>query len=116
MLYEVITQTGIITADGDDWSQKGLGLRRFFGREGLGDPTKEAEKMITALAGHISRHAPDVDEVPIAAMIVFTSKNKDELNVSGSRIPAMHFSKVKGFLRQKGRGKPLPEADRNNFV
>jgi len=33
------------------------------------------------------------------------------LDVKGSRIPAMHFSKVKGFLKQKGKGGPLPEAE-----
>lgn len=106
-------QTGIIHAEGDKWSQKGLGFRRFFGQEGLGNPTREAEKMIAALAGYISREAPEIDEVPIAAMIVFTSKNKEELDVAGSRIPAMHYSKVKGFMKQQAKGKPLPEADYN---
>ena len=67
--------------------------------------------MIKALAGYISREAPIVEEVPIGAMIVFTSKNRDELDVSESRIPAMHYSKVKGFLRQKGKGDPLPPED-----
>lgn len=104
-------QIGIIHAEGDKWSQKGLGFRRFFGQEGLGNPTREAEKMVKSLAGFISQQAPEIEEVPIAAMIVFTSKNKDELDVSGSRIPAMHFSKVKGFLKQQGKGNPLPEAE-----
>jgi hypothetical protein len=111
IVFNLKYQTGIIRADGDNWSQKGLGFRRFFGQEGLGNPTKEAEKMVTALAGHISRNAPEVEEVPIGAMIVFTSKNQDELDVSGSRIPAMHYSKVKGFMRQQGQGKPLPQKD-----
>lgn len=106
-------QTGIIRADGDKWSQKGLGFRRFFGQEGLGNPTNDAEKMIKALAGYISRHAPDIEEVPIGAMIVFTSKNRDELDVSESRIPAMHYTKVKGYLRQQGKGDPLPEDQYN---
>jgi hypothetical protein len=111
IVFDLKYQTGIIRADGDNWSQKGLGFRRFFGQEGLGNPTKETEKMVTALAGHISRHAPEVEEVPIGAMIVFTSKNQDELDVSESRIPAMHYSKVKGFLRKQGQGKPLPKEE-----
>lgn len=111
IVFNLKYQTGVIRADDDRWSQKGLGFRRFFGQEGLGNPTREAEKMIRALAGHISRNAPDVEEVPIGAMIVFTSKNQDELDVSGSRIPAMHYSKVKGFLRQQGKGDPLPKED-----
>jgi hypothetical protein len=111
IIFNLKYQTGVIRADGDRWSQKGLGFRRFFGQEGLGNPTREAEKMVRALAGHISREAPEVEEVPIGAMIVFTSKNQDELDVAGSRIPAMHYSKVKGFLRQQGKGDPLPQAD-----
>ena len=110
IVFALKYQTGVIRADGDRWSQKGLGFRRFFGQEGLGNPTKDAEKMVTALAGYISRNAPDIEEVPIGAMIVFTSKNRDELDVSGSRIPAMHYSKVKGFLKQQGKGEPLPQA------
>jgi len=102
-------QTGVIRADGDKWSQKGLGFRRFFGQEGLGNPTNESEKMIKSLAGFISHQAPDIEEVPIGAIIVFTSKNRDELDVSGSRIPAMHYTKVKGYLRQQGKGAPLPQ-------
>lgn len=111
IVFNLKYQTGIIRADGDNWSQKGLGFRRFFGQEGLGNPTTEAEKMVTALAGYISREAPEVDEVSIGAMIVFTSKNQDELDVKGSRIPARHYSKVKGFLKQQGPGKPLAKED-----
>ena len=44
-------------------------------------------------------------------MIVFTSKNIKNLDVADSNIPAMHFSKVKGFLKQKGITDPLPKND-----
>lgn len=111
IVFALKYQTGVIRADGDKWSQKGLGFRRFFGQEGLGNPTRDAESMVKSLAGYIGRQAPEIDEVPIAAMIVFTSKNKDELDVKGSRIPAMHYSKVKGFLKQKGKGASLSEAE-----
>jgi hypothetical protein len=111
IVFNLKYQTGVIRAEGDKWSQKGLGMRRFFGQESLGNPTREAEKMIRALAGFISRNAPEVEEVPIGAMIVFTSKNRDELDVGESRIPAMHYSKVKGFMRRQGKGKPLPQED-----
>ena len=65
--------------------------------------------MIAALASYIREHAPEVDEVPIGALIVFTSKDIKNLDVKGSSIPAMHYSKVKGFLKQKGLGKSLPK-------
>ena len=54
-----------------------------------------------------SYYAPEVDEVPIAAMIVFTSKNMADLDVAEADFPAMHASKVKGFLRKEGVGEPL---------
>ena len=56
-------------------------------------------------------YAPDIEELDIGAMIVFTSKNIKSLDVKNSTIPAMHYSKVKGFLRQKGQGDPLPKND-----
>ena len=102
-------QVGNISVVGDKWKQQGIGFRRFFGQEGLGNPSREAESMIEAMAGYIRKHAPSVEEVPIGAMIVFTSKEVDNLNTEESDIPAMHASKVKGFLRQKGKGDPLPQ-------
>ena len=104
-------QTGDISVTEDKWKQKGIGFRRFFGQEGLGNPAKEAETMIESLANYIRKYAPDVKELDIGAMIVFTSKNIKSLDVKDSTIPAMHYSKVKGFLRQKGQGDPLPKND-----
>ncbi len=104
-------QIGNISAVGDKWRQTGIGFRRFFGQEGLGNPAREADKMIGALASYIRKHIPDLEELPIAAMIVFTSKNIKNLDVAESSIPAMHFSKVKGFMRQKGVGEPIPMSD-----
>jgi hypothetical protein len=51
-----------------------------------------------------------VEEVPIGAMIVFTTKGVKNLDVKQSSIPAMHATKAKGFLRQQRR-ELLPEAD-----
>jgi hypothetical protein len=104
-------QVGNITADGDKWRQTGIGFRRFFGQEGLGNPAREADTMIKALATFVQKQAPELDELPIAAMIVFTTKDIKKLDVVESSIPAMHFSKVKGFMRQKGAGEPLPMSD-----
>jgi len=95
-------QVGNISAVEDRWTQKGIGFRRYFGQEGLGNPSKDAESAITAMANYIREHAPEIEEVPIAAMIVFTSKNIANLAVSEANFPAMHATKVKGFLRQKG--------------
>jgi hypothetical protein len=105
-------QTGRISADGDAWTQAGLGLRRFFGREGLGNPTREAEAQTAKLAEFLKKAAPDVAGVPIFPIIVFTAQNIENLDVKGSRIPAMHHSKLNTYLRQqKDKQKSLQRAD-----
>ena len=90
-------QKGEIYAEGDNWTQKGVGMRKYFGQEGLGNPSKEAEKLISSMANYIRKNAPDIEEVPMAPIIVFTSKDIESLDVKNSRIPAMHASKLKGL-------------------
>jgi hypothetical protein len=105
-------QSGNISvSDGDKWKQTGVGLRKYFGQEGLGNPTREAESMIEAMAAYINKHAPTVAELPMAALIVFTAKEIKKLDVADSRIPAMHHSKVKGYLKQQWSGKQIAEAE-----
>jgi hypothetical protein len=107
-------QAGNITADGDKWKQKGVGLRKFFGQEGLGNPTREAVIMIGNIAGYIRKHAPSVQDkdIPIAPLIVFTTKGLTTLDLKRSRIPAMHYTKVKGFLRQQRKqSQPMLQED-----
>lgn len=102
-------QGGEISVEGDKWRQKGLGMRRFFGQETIGNPTKEAEQSIRALASFIDKNAPEVDEVPIGALIVFTHVDQKSLNIEDTRIPAMHHSKVKSYLRRKRRTQSMPQ-------
>jgi hypothetical protein len=105
-------QTGRITVEGDKWRHSGVGLRRFFAQEGLGNPTREAESQVQALAGYIQKNAPGVGNIPIEPVIVFTAQNIEQLETKNSRIPAMHQSKLNGFLRQlRDRLKPMPQDD-----
>ena len=46
-------QSGRISAKGDHWTQGGIGMRRFFGREGLGNPTREAEAQVAKMVAMI---------------------------------------------------------------
>jgi hypothetical protein len=69
--------------------------------------------MVSSLAGFIHKQDPNIEEVSIGAMIVFTTENIKSLNVDGSEIPAMHYSKVRKFLRKEGVGKPLPQETYN---
>jgi hypothetical protein len=105
-------QTGKISAQGDAWRQTGLGMRRFFGRENLGNPTREVEAMTARMQAFIQENAPAAAGAPLFPIIVFTAKNVDELDVKESRIPAVHASKLTSALRQYTINlKPLPRAD-----
>ena len=105
-------QSGEITADGGKWNQKGAGLRKYFGQEGLGNPSKEVDRLVSAMANYIRKNSPEIDEVPMAPIIVFTTKNIKGLDVKNSDIPAMHYTKLKGFLRQQKNSLPsMPEGE-----
>jgi len=103
-------QVGNISVDENDrWRQTGVGLRKYFGQEGLGNPTQEVESMVKSLARYLSKHAPEVEEVLIAPMIVFTTKDIKSLDLARSSIPAMQAHKVRGFLKNKSGGARLPQ-------
>jgi hypothetical protein len=102
-------QNGRITANGDSWQQTGLGMRRFFGRESLGNPTREAEAQTAKMAAFIQENAPAAAGAPLFPVIVFTAQNITALEVKDSRLPAVHASKLSGALRQATINlKPLP--------
>ncbi|MEM7332319.1 MAG: NERD domain-containing protein [Chloroflexota bacterium] len=102
-------QTGNITVADDKWKQTGLGLRRFFGQENLGNPTREADNQLQLLADFIRKNAPEIEELPMATLIVFTHIGQKELDVNNTRIPTMHHSKVKSYLRRKRRNQPIDQ-------
>ena len=100
----------------DKWVQTKANLiRRIFGRESIGNPTRDAEIMIQRLAVFIRKNAPEIEneELPIGVMILFTlqrpkdSKSGFVLDLKESTFPAMHISKLRGYMRAQGRGEPL---------
>jgi hypothetical protein len=102
---------GISVNENDRWRQTGVGLRKYFGQEGLGNPTQETQSMVKALARYLSKNAPEVEELLIAPMIVFTAKDTKSLDVTKSSIPAMFAHKVRGFLKNKAGRTRLPQQD-----
>lgn len=105
-------QAGDISVEGDRWQQKGVGfLRKLFSQESLGNPTREAERDVKALAGYIDKRAPEIEEVPVGAIIVFTTKHAGDLDLEDSDIPAMHVTKLRGYFKEHVDREPLPKAD-----
>ncbi len=110
-------QGGNITVSNDKWKQTGLGFlnfRKLFGGESIGNPTKEAQAMVGAVANYLRKNAPEIEEVPMAPIIVFTSDGTQNIQVENSSVPVVHYKKLRRFLRQqwqKGGPPPLPKTD-----
>lgn len=101
MLFVAKFQGGKIRVENDKWHQSGLGMRRFFGQENLGNPSRDAQLHVDVMVNFLKKHAPEVAELPMAPIIVFTSQGVNDLDLKGSSIPAMHVTKLKGFLKQQ---------------
>lgn len=107
-------QSGNITVDGYDWKQTNVGImRRLFGQENLGNPSLEAEYQLKQVAKFVGNNVPELaeKELPIAAIIVFTTDNAGDLDLRNSTIPAMYYTKLKGFLKQRSQEQNLSEED-----
>ena len=97
--------------EGAKWKQRFSVARllSFMGREGLGNPTKEADYQIGRMRSFLAKYAPELEETPISAAIVFLA-DQVVLNVGETEtdVPVLRATKLKGFLRSSA-GKPLPK-------
>ena len=113
LVFVLKYQGGKIRADGDQWHQKIFFMRKLFGTESLGNPTREAERASSDVTHYLQKYAPELAEkdIGIQPVIVFTT-NINDLDVKASRIPAMHYSKLRGYMKQFIPGSvPLSKAD-----
>ncbi len=106
---------GEYTVEGERWRQRFSPMRvlGFMGREGLGNPTKDADYLVERMRRFLAEHAPELPEVPVSAVIVFTAP-KVVLNVGETRIPTLRAAKLKGYLRSQA-AKPLPQETRQQL-
>ncbi len=104
-------EMGAFTVDGEKWKQKLTAWRvlSFLGREGVGNPTKDALYQADRIKQFLVKNAPELEDVPVQAVIVFLS-DRVVLNVGETSVPVVRATKLKGFVRSEaGRGKPLPK-------
>jgi hypothetical protein len=103
-------QSGDIVANGDTWKQTGVGMRKYFGQEGLGNPAKEADAAVSTIANFLRKKAPELkdQEIPIGVLIIFTRAEPEKLDIKNSAIPARHYKQVRSYLK-KHRGTPMPQ-------
>lgn len=106
-------QKGEISAEGNKWRQKGVGfMSRLFAQEGVGNPSRETKILVDTLVNYLRKEAPQVDEVRIAPVVVFTSDNAS-VDVKNADVAALHYSKLKGFMKEEKRQNvdPMSAAD-----
>ena len=93
-------QGGKITCEGEKWHHEGSWKRvlfRFFGQEGLGNPTREVRAEVEKLRRFLAQRFPD-DDVPIEGVVVFTNPEVD-LETENPAVPVLDGTHLKLFLR-----------------
>jgi hypothetical protein len=107
---------GKYSVEGDKWHQ-GFSILRvlsFMGREGLGNPTKDAEYQVERMRGFLAKHVPELEDISVSAIIVFLAENV-VLEVGETAVPVLRAAKLKGYLRSQA-DKPLPQQVRRQLV
>jgi len=103
-------QRGQVTYRKNRWKMSGGGFlqnyMRLFGQEGIGRPDLEAESEIESIKKALAKEL-DEDEIPeIKAALVFTSEEV-EIEAEEAPMPALPIKKLKDFVRNKAKGKPI---------
>ncbi len=107
---------GKYTVKDDKWRQGFSVLRalNFMGREGLGNPSKDADYQVGRMRQFLTKNAPELEEVPIEPIIVFVADNV-VLDIEDCRVPVQRAAKLKGFLRAETK-KPLTSETRQKLT
>jgi len=110
LVIVVRLDAGVITARGDRWRQKMSAWRvlTFLGREGLGNPTREAHYQVQQVEKLINERAQEPIDAPVDSVIIFPAE-RITLDVEDAPVPVVRGAKLKGFLRSR-KAKVLPRA------
>jgi hypothetical protein len=110
LVIVVRLDAGVITARGDRWRQKMSAWRvlTFLGREGLGNPTREAQYQVQQVQRLISERAQELVDAPVDGVIAFLAE-RVTLDVEEAPVPVVRGAKLKGYLRSRP-GKALPRS------
>ena len=107
-------QRGQVTYRKNRWKMSGGGFlqnyMRLFGQEGIGRPDLEAESEINSIHKVLAKEL-DEEAIPeIQAMLVFTSDGV-EIDAEDAPIPALPLKKIKDFMRNRAKEKPITATD-----
>ncbi len=73
-------------------------LRNFFGQEGLGNPSMEAESEAKSTREKMAKLLPGETLPPVSPVIVFTNESP-VVEADDAPFPTVHAKKLKGYLR-----------------
>ena len=107
-------QRGQVSYRKNRWKMSGGGFlqnyMRLFGQEGLGRPDLESEAEINSIHKLFAKEL-DEDEIPaINAALVFTTDGV-EIEADEAPMPALPLKKLKDFMRNKAKEKPISAQD-----
>ena len=103
VVFALKMQGGPIQYQNGRWKNN-IGWRRilaWFAQDSLGNPTREAESEADALRRYVAKKIPDI-EVPVQPVIVFANPAA-EVDAGESPVPAIHYKKLKEWLRGPGK-------------
>jgi hypothetical protein len=111
LTFTLKTQDGLIQYKQGKWKYK-RGFRSilmWLASDSLGNPIREAQAEADALQRYVAKKLPAV-EIPIQPVIVFVNSTA-EIDAAESPVPAIHYKKLKDWLRGPGKaGKLSSEA------
>ena len=79
---------------------------RLFGQEGIGRPDLEAEAEINAVQKMLAKELDENGIPEINAALVFTNDSA-EIEAEDAPLPALPLKKLKDFMREKAKEKPI---------
>ncbi len=90
------------------------GFAFWLAGDSLGNPSREAEGEADTLRRYLAKKLPGV-EVPIQPVIVFGNSTA-EVDAGDSQIPALHFKKLKDWVRGPGKSGSLGAQAREQLI
>ncbi|MBM4464402.1 MAG: NERD domain-containing protein [Chloroflexi bacterium] len=109
-------QGGKIRYQGGKWHHE-LGWRwilRFFGQEGLGNPSREVQSEVEKLSRFLAQRLSD-DNVPVEGVVVFTNPEVD-LQIETPPVPVLDGRQFKLFLRDLSGKRPISDSQRKDLA
>jgi hypothetical protein len=103
-------QRGHVTYRKNRWRMAGGGFlqnyMRLFGQEGIGRPDLEAEAEISSVRKAFAKEMGEGEIPEIKAALVFTTDGV-EIEAEDAPTPALPLKKLKEFMRNKAKEKPI---------